>query len=127
MTNCTFDAYIAIPYSSPYYWVREYRFRLATEYASVLVQRGLNPFSPITHSHPMATHHGLKGDWESWQSINKRIIPSCEELHIITCDGWKESIGVGKEFEVFEYDNKRICYIDPITFVSRQNLSKDCD
>ena len=115
MTNCTFDAYIAIPYSSPYDWVREYRFRLATEYAKILVECGLNPISPITHSHPM-TQHGLKGDWGTWEEIDRRIIPACEELHIITCDGWDKSTGLGKEKDIFYESNKTIKYVNPISF-----------
>jgi hypothetical protein len=115
MTNYIFDAYIAVPYSSPYDWVREYRFRLATEYAKVLVERGLNPYSPITHSHPMA-QHGIKGDWDTWQGIDRRIIPACKGLHIICCDGYDKSIGVESETDIFYEQGSAITYIEPLTW-----------
>lgn len=115
MSAYTFDVYIAVPYTSPYDWVREYRFHLATEYAKVLVERGLNPFSPITHSHPMA-QHGLAGDWEFWKDIDERIMPACEELHVIQTELCHRSIGVDEEMNWFRDRLRPVLFVQPQTW-----------
>lgn len=112
-----FDVYIAIPYTHDDESVKGYRFDLATEYAARLIERGLNPFSPITHSHPM-TQMGVAGDWDAWKAMDERIMPVCAELHVITADGWRESKGVAAEIAWFKARNRPITYTDPLGWPS---------
>jgi len=112
MSDYVFDVYIGVPYSHQDTAVREYRYKKATEYAKVLIERGLNPFSPITHSHPMALL-GLSGDWEFWKHIDERIMPVCAELHVLFLDGVFTSDGVHAERKWFRDKGRLVWFINP--------------
>jgi hypothetical protein len=89
-------------------------------------------FSPIVHSHNMAKyypeHHGQ--DWSYWKRVDARYISACNEVWVLTLDGWYASIGVSAERKLAQEMGKPLFYID---FTELQNhpensakwLSKD--
>ena len=93
--------YVACPYSSPVVNAGEIklaRFRAVTLASAMLAKiKGWNPFSPITHSHPMHADAGLEGDWEFWKKIDTEYLQCSCRMVIVTLDGWEESVGVTAE------------------------------
>jgi hypothetical protein len=50
-------------------------------------------FSPIVHSHPLV-RHGLPTHWRFWEAFDRKHIERCDEVAVLTIDGWKTSMGV---------------------------------
>lgn len=111
------DAYIAIPYSDPDSHTRFARCILATAYAAHLIRLGKTVHSPITHSHAIAQMGELPTHYEFWRVTDQVHIRSCREIHVITADGWKDSVGVRAEIEYAIEQGKDIKYVDPATWV----------
>ncbi len=88
--------YLASPYSHADPLVREIRFQKAAWAASVLIRSGQVVFAPIPHSHPI-TKYGVPGSWEYWAEFDKKLLAICEELVILTLDGWEQSTGIAAE------------------------------
>lgn len=81
--------------------IKEGRFRALTLASCMLAQcKRWNPFSPITHSHPMHQIGSLRGDWEFWKKIDTEYLSVSERIVIVTLDGWEKSIGVNAETEI---------------------------
>lgn len=110
-----FDVYVAGPYSHFDDDIRQQRYHRLTDYASFLTLEGFCVFSPITHSHPMS-YCGLDGGYDYWQSIDRRIILGCSELHVVTMTGWAESKGVNDEIYWATINNVPITLINPETY-----------
>jgi hypothetical protein len=62
--------YLASPYSHPDPAVRQERYEAVCQAAAELISRGHIVFSPVAHSHTIATY-GLPGDWEFWQRTDR--------------------------------------------------------
>lgn len=57
-------------------------------------------YSPICHTHPIATHCKLPGDWAFWKRFDETMLSRCEELWVFCMEGWRESIGVTAEIAI---------------------------
>lgn len=88
--------YLASPYSHPDPAVRELRYEHACAATAGLMRRGLHVYSPIVHSHPLVKYE-LPTDWEYWQAHDIAMLHRCQELYVLTLDGWMESKGVRAE------------------------------
>jgi len=88
--------YLASPYSHAGQVVREERYRAACRATARLLRDGRLVFSPIVHGHPL-TAYGLPGDWEFWQQYALWHLERCDELVVLTLDGWRQSLGVQSE------------------------------
>lgn len=91
--------YLASPYSHPTASTRLNRFRAVCRAAGVLMNSGHIIFSPIAHTHPIAMCCEMPGDWRFWERYDKAIIARCDELWVLTLDGWRESVGVTAEIQ----------------------------
>ena len=91
--------YLAIPYSHKDPSIRQQRFEAVNRVAAKLINEGHLIFSPISHSHHIATEHGLSGGWEFWQRHDEAMLKSCSRLIVLKLDGWHESVGVRAEIE----------------------------
>ena len=91
--------YVAAPYSDLDPAVRECRFREVNRAAAALMRAGHCVFSPISHGHPIC-QYGVPGDWTRWESLDQRMLRQCEEVVVLTLDGWKESRGVQAELAI---------------------------
>ena len=103
--------YLAIPYNDSKDGIRWERFKKANEVAAALMRRGHCVFSPISHSHPIAEQCDLPKGYDFWRSWNKPFVEWCDELHVVTIDGWKESTGVQDEIRMAEEMGKKVVLI----------------
>lgn len=102
--------YLASPYSHPDPEVREQRFELACRAAARLIWDGHAVFCPIAHTHPIAKY-GLPTTWDFWQAQDRKILELCEELWVLTIDGWMQSRGVEFEMQIARELGKPIRYV----------------
>jgi len=103
--------YLSIPYSGK----ETASFNTANEIAWWAIKAGCVPYSPITHSHPIATQCASDEEncWEVWGPIDKEMIGRCDELWVIILDGWEESVGVQQEIKWAWGMGKKVRYLDP--------------
>ena len=66
-------------------------------------------YSPIAHSHPIA-RFGLPTDWSYWERVDRRFLKLCDEVVVLTLDGWRESVGVREEVRLTREMGKRVNY-----------------
>lgn len=87
-----------------------------SEVAGRLIERGVNVFSPIAHSHEIAKHSGIDPvDHSIWMPIDAAMASACDALVVICLDGWMASKGIEEEIEIFEQRGKTVYYLDPVT------------
>ena len=91
--------YLASPYSHPDPEVREQRFRDACEATALLIHEGNIVFAPIVHSHSLVGY-GLPAGWDFWEQFASEHIRRCDEVVILTLDGWRDSEGVQAEIRI---------------------------
>ena len=103
--------YLACPYTHNSALVKEHRFKFANHIAAQLMKAGNIVFSPISHSHPIATQCGLDMGLEFWMAQDLSFIQWCDELVVLTIKGWEESKGVTREIEIASYMKKEIRYL----------------
>lgn len=104
--------YLASPYSHSEAVVREERFRAACQATARLIAAGHVVFSPIVHGHPLV-HHGLPTDWSFWEQFDRDHLVRCDEVVVLTLDGWRESVGVAAEIRIAEELGKPVRYLAP--------------
>ena len=111
--------YLASPYSHPSLAMRRHRFDLVCAKAAQIIASGRLVFSPIAHSHPIVESgcEALGGGWETWAAFDRWFIERCDELWVLTLDGWKDSAGINVELEIADSLDKPvrfISYLEPI-------------
>jgi hypothetical protein len=93
--------YLATPYT-------KYRLGLHAAFADAarltgkLLAEGVIAYSPIAHLHPVGVHADLAlTDYSLWRAHNLQMIARCDALIVGTMAGWKDSVGVLDEIELF--------------------------
>lgn len=71
--------YLAIPYTED----REKSFQIANEVAAQLISLKAIPFSPISHSHPLALTGLCTNDHDTWMNYDKHFVDWADELFIV--------------------------------------------
>jgi hypothetical protein len=99
--------YLASPYSHRHAMIREQRYHDACLAAAQLLRSGQNVFSPIVHGHPLVAH-GLPTEWSYWEAFDRDHIRRCDQLAVLTIDGWQDSISVTAEMEL----GKVVSFVD---------------
>jgi len=89
--------YLASPYSNQSEVVRHRRYVLAVDAVAKIIRAGHIVYSPIVHSHPLATTHDLPKDWKFWQRQCIGMLDVASEMWILQIDGVDHSIGVEAE------------------------------
>lgn len=107
--------YLASPYSDPDPAVREARFKAACRAAADLMRAGHVVFCPVVHSHPL-TAFGLPTDWSYWERCDREFLRRCDEVVVLTLDGWQRSVGVQAEIHLAGELAK------PVSFLDLENL-----
>lgn len=103
--------YLACPYSDIDERVRLFRFKTVNKIAGDLIAKGYIIFSPLSHSHPIASASHLELGWEQWQEMDKVFIRLCSKMIVLMLDDWKKSIGVQAEIEYARELGMKIIYI----------------
>lgn len=107
--------YLATPFSL-YPMGTEAAFIEAARIAGRLTARGLNVFSPIVHSFPLAVYGDLdRFDADLWLRVDRPYLEWCDELYVATMQGWRESVGVEHEIKYFREADLPMSYVDPLT------------
>ena len=104
--------YLASPYSHSDASVREERFQAACRAAAALIRAGHVVFSPVAHTHPIAAH-GLPYDWNFWERIDSAQLARCDDLVVLTLEGWQQSEGVQAELRLAAELGKPVGYLAP--------------
>ena len=98
--------------AGPYTGQEENSFKILTQYAARLMLSGYAVFSPITHSHPIATQNKMPGSWEFWAGQDLAILQSCDTLMVLKMPGWEKSLGVTAEIKEAKFHGLEILYLD---------------
>lgn len=98
--------YVAIPYSGN----EEKNFKIANEVTAKLMDDGHIPFSPISHSHPIAIQCQVPGTWEYWEEFDRSFIEWADELLVVVTNQEEvdNSKGVQAEMNIAKELNKPI-------------------
>jgi hypothetical protein len=102
--------YVASPYSHHHAFIRELRYHDACIAVANLLRAGIPAFSPIVHGHPLALQ-GLPTDWSFWEPFDRDHISRCDELAVLTLDGWQDSVGVAAEISIARELGKPVHYL----------------
>lgn len=101
-------SYLATPYSK-YADGIENAFRDAARLAGALLKTGVNVYSPICHTHPIAIYGRIDPlDHAIWLPFDQLMMDRCDNLIVAHMDGWEESKGVAYEIEYFRKAGKPI-------------------
>jgi hypothetical protein len=103
--------YLAVPYSHKDPYIRSLRFTHVNKVAGILMSKGVNVFSPISHTHSIAEAHQLPVNWDYWKSYDEAILNCCSLLAVLTLDGWDKSVGVKGEIEIAENLGIEVIYL----------------
>lgn len=110
---CKFDLiYVGTPYTR-YDGGIERAFVDACKVTARLVERGLNVYSPIAHTHPIATHGGLDPlDLTLWLDFDAAMMLKSDAMIVARLPGWERSSGVRHEIDVFVQADKPVFHMD---------------
>jgi hypothetical protein len=102
--------YLLSPYSHDDSAVREHRYHEACRAVVHLLRHGFMVFSPVVHSHPLVAF-GLPSDWTFWERADREHLTRCDEVLVLTLDGWEQSIGLAAEIEIAKELGKPFRYL----------------
>ena len=114
--------YLANPYSHPQKNIEQQRFEMASYATATLISRGINVFSPIAYSHPLAIQYKLGLDFEYWQKFNRGWIDWADFLLVLMLDGWNDSRGVIGEVSYAIDQGKTILYASMSDVLGSKNI-----
>ncbi len=97
--------YLASPYSSEFdephsrRWDHKQRWIAVCKAVAALMRKypDILFYSPIAHSHGIAVHGGIAGDYKAWQPQNHGMLDIFHELWILKLPGWDASKGIADE------------------------------
>jgi len=94
--------YLAAPYSHPLPEVRQDRAHRISRAHARLVRDGHLVYSPICHTHSIATHreYRIPYDWEHWRDSCLAFLSICGRVLVLQLDGWERSVGVAAEIVI---------------------------
>lgn len=106
--------YLGSPYSK-YPDGIEAAYRDVCRVAANLLRAGVTVYSPIAHTHGVATHGEIDPyDHKIWLPADQIMIDVSAALLIAKMDGWQESFGLKYEVEAFARQGKPIFLIEPV-------------
>lgn len=94
--------YVASPYSHPDKVQEEINFLRVVRATGWLMNTYLDKsfYSPICHTHPIATRCQLPGTWDFWKQFDEAMLSCFNELWVLCIPGWNSSKGVAAEVEI---------------------------
>ena len=89
-------------------------YKEAARIAGKLALAGVQVFSPIAHSFPLAIYGEIDPlNHRFWMEIDKPFVAMCKGLIVARMAGWEESKGVLAEIE--DFAERPTFYLDPVT------------
>ena len=110
--------YLACPYSHDDESVRRRRYHLACRAAAKLMQSGIVVFSPLANSVPAVEFGGLELNHHGFMQLDLAILRRCDEMLVITLDGWQKSLGVQQEL------CEAILLHKPVTMINEEDIER---
>jgi hypothetical protein len=105
--------YLATPYTRYPQGIRK-AFEDASRLAGKLIDDGVNVFSPIVHSHPIAIFGRIDPlSHAIWTPRNEPFINASDTCLVGKFESWDKSDGITYEIDRFKTQRKKIYYIDP--------------
>lgn len=112
--------YLASPYSHSDPAVMEERYQKTIAAAAHLMKTGMVVFAPIVHSHEIGKRLGKQAGGaidpnthEFWMHQDLPILKRCDQLIVLTLEGWRESKGVTEEIQFAKDNNIFVTYFAP--------------
>jgi len=105
--------YLASPYSHVDPAVRQWRFDAACRATAVMLRAGMDVFSPIVHSHPVAAWGLDAMDHRFWMRVDRPYLDWCESVAVLTLPGWRESKGIAAELDIARAADKLVFHVEP--------------
>ena len=103
--------YLATPYSKWPHGIHD-AFCEAAKAAAEMLKRGHIVYSPIAHTHPIATHGGIDPlDHSIWLPFDGAMMAAAAGLYVVQMPGWDQSKGIAHEIAVFEAAGKPVHYV----------------
>jgi len=106
--------YLGAPYSNPNPLWMKLRFELINIAAMQLILDGFVVFSPISHSHPIASTSSDKQavqNYDLWLGQDNHFMEWADVLVVLELPGWRDSKGLKYEMEWFYKHNKPVAYL----------------
>ena len=105
--------YLATPYSK-YPGGIAGAYELACKQSALLISHGVHVFSPIAHSHGIATHGDLDAlSHDLWLKMDRTYMDLCVGCIFLLADSWEKSYGMEQERLYFKKVNKPIVKMTP--------------
>lgn len=109
-------AYLATPYTKYPDGGIAGAFAAAAKLAARLLVAGVNVYSPIAHTHPLAMFGNLDPlDHNIWLPFDEAMMGKADVLVVAHMEGWESSKGIAHEVAYFTRANKPIYDLDPQT------------
>lgn len=105
--------YIAAPYTHSDPDVREQRLATFCLVDAKLAMQGLHTVSPLFKALLFRYTDKVPTNWEFWKSYAETTMAVCDELVVVTIDGWDTSDGVLGEIDMANARGIPIRYIAP--------------
>ena len=102
--------YLAIPYTGTKEQMQE-RYTKAVKACAELMKHGLNVFSPIVHSHPIAQQLNNDTDCVFWLRKDQWFLKRCDVIAVLALEGYEKSKGVEHEVSFFLEHGKPVYYL----------------
>lgn len=104
--------YVATPYSK-YPAGLTAAWQEACKAAGVLIRAGVPCFSPIAHTHPIATHGDIDPyAHDIWLPADAPMMEAANALLVVKMDTWEESYGIGVEIAAFKAAGKPVEFME---------------
>lgn len=110
--------YVASPYNHPDDDIRYLNYHRVSKYVAKLIAKGEVAISPIAYGHPLLSLETMPYDFEFWSNFCLSLLSKCDEIHVLTLDGWSISRGVMEEIEYAEK------HFIPVTYVGYDSLQR---
>ena len=107
--------YVASPYYHDNHYIMEERWEITSKACYIMLQAGFHIISPIMHWHPtkkLGLQYGQVDD--KLVALNVKLLNCCNEIVVLTLNGWKESLGVTAEIEYARTNNINLVYLSDI-------------
>ena len=105
--------YLAAPLGHQDPSVREDRFEIVNRYYGYLIQRHKLVFSPLSLG---ASLDDDSISNSAWYALGLQFLARCDEMRILTLDGWESSVGVGLETRYARQLRIPVSVVEPTTY-----------